>query len=101
MSPAVTLIGLHRRHGMNREEVLLELDVAEGRFRPGDAIAGRVRVGPATTSFGRPLVVAVWWETTGAGDVDQGAERVIELAARTPPSRAERFPSPARLRPVP
>jgi hypothetical protein len=66
---------------MNREELLLELDGAERRFRPGDAITGRVRVGPTTTSVARPLVVAIWWQTTGEGDVDQGPEQVIELAA--------------------
>ena len=66
---------------MNREELVLELDGAERRFRPGDAITGRVRVGPTTTSVGRPLVVAMWWQTAGEGDVDRGAEHVIELAA--------------------
>jgi hypothetical protein len=53
---------------MNREEVLIEIDGAERRARPGDTITGRVRVGPTTRSFGRPLVVALWWQTTGEGE---------------------------------
>lgn len=70
---------------MNREELLIELDVTGRGVRPDDAITGRVRVGPATRSVGRPLVVALWWETTGQGDVDRGAEQVIDLA---PPDAA-------------
>jgi hypothetical protein len=66
---------------MSREQLLLELDGHDRVFHPGDPITGRVRVGTTTPSVGRALAVAVWWETTGQGDVDRGAEQVIELAA--------------------
>jgi hypothetical protein len=65
---------------MSREQLQLELDGDDRVFHPGDPITGRVRVG-TTTRRARPLVVALWWETTGQGDVDRGAEQIIELAA--------------------
>jgi hypothetical protein len=77
---------------MNREELLLELDGRDRVFQPCDPITGRIRVGNATRSVGRSLVVAMWWQTTGGGSVEQGDEQVIELAAADAAIEGRTFP---------
>jgi hypothetical protein len=83
-------------------ELELEIDGTDRLFSPGAPIAGLVRVSPDSLSFGRPLVVALWWQSTGAGDVDRGDERVLTLAPANAPiaGRAYPFAFPAPAGPL-
>jgi hypothetical protein len=65
---------------MESLELAIDLDRPEPRYRPGESLSGSVRIHADSRSFGRALVVAFWWETTGGGDVDRGTERTIQLA---------------------